>query len=92
MSFADLSAQAFLQVSLVGVFIFLMRNNTKQSESFNEKFDKVNQNLDQLEDDFREELTSISDRIDKLTTILINMATDDAQEAASMMNNINKVN
>ena len=69
-----------------------MRNNTKQSESFNEKFDKVNQNLDQLEDDFREELTSISDRIDKLTTILINMATDDAQEAASMMNNINKVN
>ena len=27
-----------------------MRNNTKQSESFNEKFDKVNQNLDQLED------------------------------------------
>ena len=92
MSFADLSAQAFLQVSLVGVFIFLMRNNTKQSESFNEKFDKVNQNLDQLEDDFREELMSISDRIDKLTTILINMATDDAQEAASMMNNINKVN
>ena len=92
MSFADLSAQAFLQVSLVGVFIFLMRNNTKQSESFNEKFDKVNQNLDQLEDDFREELTSISDRIDKLTTILINMATDDAQEAASMMYNINKVN
>ena len=69
-----------------------MRNNTKQSESFNEKFDKVNQNLDQLEDDFREELMSISDRIDKLTTILINMATDDAQEAASMMNNINKVN
>ena len=92
MSFADLSAQAFLQVSLVGVFIFLMRNNTKQSESFNEKFDKVNQNLDQLEDDFREELTSISDRIDKLTTILINMATDDAQDAASMMHNINKVN
>ena len=81
-----------MQVSLVGVFIFLMRNNAKQSESFNEKFDKVNQNLDQLEDDFREELTSISDRIDKLTTILINMATDDAQEAASMMNNINKVN
>ena len=69
-----------------------MRNNAKQSESFNEKFDKVNQNLDQLEDDFREELMSISDRIDKLTTILINMATDDAQEAASMMNNINKVN
>ena len=69
-----------------------MRNNQKQSEAFNEKFDKVNQNLDQLEDDFREELTSISDRIDKLTTILINMATDDAQEAASMMNNINKVN
>ena len=81
-----------MQVSLVGVFIFLMRNNAKQSESFNEKFDKVNQNLDQLEDDFREELMSISDRIDKLTTILINMATDDAQEAASMMNNINKVN
>ena len=69
-----------------------MRNNQKQSESFNEKFDKVNENLDQLEDDFREELMSISDRIDKLTTILINMATDDAQEAASMMNNINKVN
>jgi len=90
MSFADLSAQAFLQVSLVGVFIFLMRNNAKQSETFNTKFDAVNTALEQLEDDVREELTSISDRLDKLTTILISSLTDDASQAASIMNNISK--
>ena len=90
MSFADLSAQAFLQVSLVGVFIFLMRNNAKQSETFNTKFDAVNTALAQLEDDVREELNSISDRLDKLTTILISSLTDDAAEASSIMNNITK--
>ena len=90
MSFADLSAQAFLQVSLVGVFVFLMRNNAKQSEIFNTKFDQVNASLEQLEDDVREELNSISDRLDKLTTILISSLTDDAAEASSIMNNINK--
>ena len=90
MSFADLSAQAFLQVSLVGVFIFLMRNNAKQSEIFNTKFDQVNASLEQLEDDVREELNSISDRLDKLTTILISSLTDDPKEAAGLMNNITK--
>jgi len=74
----------------VGVFIFLMRNNAKQSETFNTKFDAVNTALEQLEDDVREELTSISDRLDKLTTILISSLTDDASQAASIMNNINK--
>ena len=90
MSFADLSAQAFLQVSLVGVFVFLMRNNAKQSETFNTKFDAVNTALAQLEDDVREELNSISDRLDKLTTILISSLTDDPKEAAGLMNNITK--
>ena len=90
MSFADLSAQAFLQVSLVGVFIFLMRNNQKQSETLNTKFDAVNTALAQLEDDVREELNSISDRLDKLTTILISSLTDDPKEAAGLMNNITK--
>ena len=90
MSFADLAAQAFLQVSLVGVIIFLMRNNQKQSETFNTKFDAVNTALAQLEDDVREELNSISDRLDKLTTILISSLTDDAAEASSIMNNISK--
>ena len=90
MSFAALSAQAFLQVSLVGVFIFLMRNNAKQSEIFNTKFDQVNASLEQLEDDVREELNSISDRLDKLTTILISSLTDDPKEAAGLMNNITK--
>tara|TARA_Y100000310_G_scaffold73391_1_gene69525 strand:- start:646 stop:921 length:276 start_codon:yes stop_codon:yes gene_type:complete len=90
MSFADLSAQAFLQVSLVGVFVFLMRNNAKQSETFNTKFDAVNTALAQLEDDVREELNSISDRLDKLTTILISSLTDDPKEAAGLMNNISK--
>ncbi len=90
MSFADLSAQAFLQVSLVGVFVFLMRNNAKQSETFNTKFDAVNIALAQLEDDVREELNAISDRLDKLTTILISSLTDDPKEAAGLMNNITK--
>jgi len=67
-----------------------MRNNAKQSETFNTKFDAVNTALEQLEDDVREELTSISDRLDKLTTILISSLTDDASQAASIMNNINK--
>ena len=90
MSFADLSAQAFLQVSLVGVFIFLMRNNAKQRETFNAKFDKVSESLEQLEDDVREDLETISDRLDKLTTILISSLTDDPKEAAGLMNNISK--
>ena len=67
-----------------------MRNNAKQSETFNTKFDAVNTALAQLEDDVREELNSISDRLDKLTTILISSLTDDAAEASSIMNNINK--
>ena len=67
-----------------------MRNNAKQSETFNTKFDAVNTALEQLEDDVREELTSISDRLDKLTTILISSLTDDASQAASIMNNISK--
>ena len=67
-----------------------MRNNAKQSEIFNTKFDAVNAALEQLEDDVREELNSISDRLDKLTTILISSLTDDAAEASSIMNNINK--
>ena len=67
-----------------------MRKNAKQSEIFNTKFDAVNAALEQLEDDVREELNSISDRLDKLTTILISSLTDDAAEASSIMNNINK--
>jgi len=67
-----------------------MRNNAKQSETFNTKFDAVNTALAQLEDDVREELNAISDRLDKLTTILISSLTDDAAEASSIMNNINK--
>ena len=67
-----------------------MRNNAKQSEIFNTKFDQVNASLEQLEDDVREELNTISDRLDKLTTILISSLTDDAAEASSIMNNINK--
>ena len=67
-----------------------MRNNAKQSEIFNTKFDAVNAALEQLEDDVREELNSISDRLDKLTTILISSLTDDAAEASSIMNNISK--
>ena len=67
-----------------------MRNNAKQSEIFNTKFDQVNASLEQLEDDVREELNSISDRLDKLTTILISSLTDDAAEASSIMNNISK--
>jgi len=67
-----------------------MRNNAKQSETFNTKFDAVNAALEQLEDDVREELNAISDRLDKLTTILISSLTDDAAEASSIMNNITK--
>ena len=67
-----------------------MRNNAKQSEIFNTKFDQVNASLEQLEDDVREELNSISDRLDKLTTILISSLTDDPKEAAGLMNNITK--
>ena len=67
-----------------------MRNNAKQSEIFNTKFDQVNASLEQLEDDVREELNTISDRLDKLTTILISSLTDDAAEASSIMNNISK--
>jgi len=74
----------------VGVFIFLMRNNAKQSENFNKKFDQINEALAQLEDDFREGQEGTSDRLDKLTTILISVTTDSPGKASEMMNSLTR--
>ena len=74
----------------MGVFIFLMRNNAKQSETFNKKFDAINEALSQLEDDFREGHEGTSDRLDKLTTILISVTTDSPGKASEMMNSLTR--
>ena len=74
----------------MGVFIFLMRNNAKQSETFNKKFDAINEALSQLEDDFREGQEVTSDRLDKLTTILISVTTDSPGKASEMMNSLTR--
>ncbi len=74
----------------MGVFIFLMRNNAKQSETFNKKFDAINEALSQLEDDFREGQEGTSDRLDKLTTILISVTTDSPGKASEMMNSLTR--
>ena len=67
-----------------------MRNNAKQSENFNKKFDAINEALAQLEDDFREGQEGTSDRLDKLTTILISVTTDSPGKASEMMNSLTR--